>query len=178
MDNLSKLIADLDPARDYGDRSYEEVVDAIHGGHLRIEASNGEHPILKDASTGRVVKGTGSSGIAVIPQKDLVEMAKERRHSEGRAWFEGRLLGDYDRPAGPLNDRDMVYDRAMTIISNGSKGSDKLIEFFLTQHIGKPRETSSNTGATLMEMILTKLGEGMEAKVQIIEGVDVKELVP
>ncbi len=52
------LIQALDPARDYGERSYEQVVEGVRTGVLKLEAGL-TVPVLKDAQTNLVVKGTG-----------------------------------------------------------------------------------------------------------------------
>lgn len=52
------LVALLDPNRDYGERTFEQVKEEIARGALVILP--GERlPVLKDAETGRTVKGTG-----------------------------------------------------------------------------------------------------------------------
>lgn len=52
------LIDQLDPARDYGDRSYSEVVEQVKAGAL-ILLPGRTVPVIKDKATGAVVKGTG-----------------------------------------------------------------------------------------------------------------------
>ena len=37
------------------------------------------------------------------------------------------------------------------------------------QYVGKPKETSSNTATTLLEIIMERLGETREATVRIVE---------
>ena len=54
----AELINLLDPGRDYGERTYEAVVAGVKDGSVLIHPGQ-RLPVLRDARTGRPVKGTG-----------------------------------------------------------------------------------------------------------------------
>jgi len=59
IDAETKALVDLlDPERDYGDRHFNEVLDGIYNGTLRIEPGN-NLPMLKEVANGKTIKGTG-----------------------------------------------------------------------------------------------------------------------
>ncbi len=62
------LIAQLDPGRDYGDLTYEQIVAGIRNGHVIIEQSReGDPPVLSDLN-GRLLRGTGQRPGALSPR--------------------------------------------------------------------------------------------------------------
>lgn len=53
------LIARLDPERQYGERTYEQIIAGIHDGQIIIEEPReGDPPVLTDLE-GKLLKGTG-----------------------------------------------------------------------------------------------------------------------
>lgn len=52
------LLAALDPERNYGPRTYQQVVDAVRRGELTLMAGQ-NLPVIKDVSTGKMVAGSG-----------------------------------------------------------------------------------------------------------------------
>lgn len=77
--SVEDLVRLLDPERDYGERSYSQVVNQVRGGDLLIEPGQ-RLPVLKDARTGHTVKGTGRGHQnGVSPQQAIV--AEFRKHA-------------------------------------------------------------------------------------------------
>ena len=97
------LIAKLDPQRGYGDRTYDEVVEEVQAGKLRLE-EGARLPVIKDASTGVTIRGTG----------------QPVRESEPRQWsrrqFELRAAEDFDA----------VYDAVIASAISGDARAQKL----------------------------------------------------
>ena len=58
MASVEELVAKLDPNRDYGSRTFEQVREDIARGLIVIE-DGPSLPILKDAFSKTVVKGSG-----------------------------------------------------------------------------------------------------------------------
>ena len=56
---VSDLVSRLDPARDYGDRTYEQVVQDVHAGNLVLSPGAGQQPLIQEVGSGIFVKGTG-----------------------------------------------------------------------------------------------------------------------
>ena len=56
-DSVSR-IPSLDPSRDYGERTYEQVVDGVRAGTLVLLEGRAELPRIVDAETMRAVKGS------------------------------------------------------------------------------------------------------------------------
>ncbi len=62
------LIAQLDPGRDYGDLTYQQIIAGIRDGHVIIEQSRaGDPPVLSDLN-GRLLRGTGQRPGALSPR--------------------------------------------------------------------------------------------------------------
>tara|TARA_R100000808_G_scaffold13830_1_gene33187 strand:+ start:2922 stop:3416 length:495 start_codon:yes stop_codon:yes gene_type:complete len=112
------LIALLDPNRDYGDRSYEEIVAGCRDGSIHIGPGT-PTPILRHVGRGVSVKGTGAP------------LAVKNQGREKKAWvtiFE-------DRGA---NDVDAVYD---ALIASAVGGDVKAQQYYFDRMFGKPRES-------------------------------------
>lgn len=61
------LIVQLDPARGYGDLSFEQVVAGVQDGRYAI-SPGARLPVLRDTATGRALKGSGQppqNGVSV-----------------------------------------------------------------------------------------------------------------
>ena len=125
-DNLIDL---LDPNRSYGDRSYDDVVEAIEAGKLRLEPGH-NLPVIKESSTNLVVAGTGR------PRQEVDAGVW------GRKLFEERAAGDFD----------VVYGAMVESARSGDVRAQKL---FMEMYIGRPREASPNSGGAdrLFEML-------------------------
>jgi len=124
---IEALIEKLDPTRDYGDRSYKEVVDSVREGRLSIFPGT-PTPILRDVGRGVTVKGTGAP--LVVKQTD----------TRKKAWasiFEER---------GP-SDADAVYD---SLINSAMTGDTKAQIYFFDRLFGKPRESRDTQNADVL----------------------------
>ena len=65
---IRRLLDRLDPSRDYGEYSYEQIIDGIHDGQVIIEEPReGDPPVLSDLG-GRLLKGTGQRPGALSPR--------------------------------------------------------------------------------------------------------------
>lgn len=96
--NLPSLLDLLDPGRDYGDRSFEQVVDGIKSGEIVIE-SGWRLPVLRDAKTNRAIKGTGrppTAGVSVqqAALREFRERAIEDLPEAYDILFAGMKAGD------------------------------------------------------------------------------------
>ena len=139
-DNLIDL---LDPNRSYGDRSYDDVVDAVEARKLRLEPGH-NLPVIKDASTNLVVVGTG----------------RPRQEVDARVWgrklFEERAAGDFDE----------VYAAMVESAKSGDVRAQKL---FMEMYIGRPREASPNSGGAdlLLEMMQRHYSQSYETTLAV-----------
>lgn len=112
-----ELLSELDPERDYGNRSVEEVKKEVTEGKLEI-AKGVAHPVIRDAQTGHLVKGSGR-----LPTTTTVV---ESRSSWDRAF----------REAGSMY-FDVVFDQLIQLCM---VGNFKAIEFFMNRMGGKPTD--------------------------------------
>lgn len=75
--DVEELIAQLSPDRDYGDRTFDEVVAGVRGGAILIRPGQ-RLPQLVDAQTGKTIKGTGvPPGAGVGPQHRALHLFRE-----------------------------------------------------------------------------------------------------
>ncbi len=159
---LDELITRLDPGRDYGPRTYNEIVAAVQQGEIIIKANGDSLPILHLAGDNFTpLKGSGAR------ERTTTQLALSRalKKGDGREWFERKMAEpldydiDVDDPTTPV--RDILFVRAIQEIKNESgKFTGKLIEFMLTQHIGKPKETINRATETIVETALAQLEDG------------------
>ena len=138
---IEDLIALLDPARDYGDRTYKEVVDSVRDGRLSIFPGK-PTPILRDVGRGVSVKGTGAPLVVNDTRK--------------KAWtsiFEER---------GPT-DADAVYD---SLISSAMTGDTKAQIYFFDRLFGKPRESRETQNADVLSNFFASFAGTRMAQVE------------
>ena len=112
------LIALLDPAKDYGDRSYEEIVSGCRDGSIHIEPGH-PTPILRHVGRGVSIKGTGAP------------LTVKNQGGEKKSWvtiFEDRGATDVDA----------VYD---ALIASATGGDVKAQQYYFDRMLGKPRES-------------------------------------
>ena len=127
-----KLLNQLDVLRSYGTRTISDVRREVAEGKLEI-AEGISHPVIRDVSTGTLVKGSGR-----LPTTTTVV---ESRSSWDRAF----------REAGQMY-FDEVFEQLITLCNTGNF---KAIEFFMNRMAGKPtdnkdiRDTASSDYAKL-----------------------------
>lgn len=110
-----ELIALLDPDRDYGDRTFEDVLAGIRSGKIVIQQGN-RLPMLFQTDPWRSIKGTGQ------PTQDGVS-------AQQRALHHVRQLG--------LDDIDWAYLKLRDGMSRGDPRYDKI---YWELVVGKPSE--------------------------------------
>lgn len=124
---IEDLIQLLDPHRDYGDRSYKEVVESVRNGRITILPGT-PTPILRDVGRGVTIKGTGAP-LGVMKQG-----------TGKKAWvtiFEERGASDIDA----------VYD---SLINSAMTGDTKAQIYFFDRMFGKPRESRDTQNADVL----------------------------
>lgn len=162
MPNINKLIDQLDENRDYGSRTYEQVVEDVENGVLVIQPGY-DHPVLSDLKGG-VVKGSGRAKKQQAVS-DFTSAVRRLKELEGnRDWFENTMKNPYKGrmvKTGDKNLREWFVEQAVESIMEKQNGSIKLLQFFLEQHIGKPKETSMG-GIDALAKAMTEMlsGEG------------------
>jgi hypothetical protein len=113
---LELLIDFMDPFRNYGTRSYDEVVDEVRAGRFLLkpamEGSSTNQPIIMDAVSGKRIKGSGGgltfgNGQTHWGRKDEIVKAK----------FAERFMEDFDEAYAALFHSVVVKEdpRAMKI---------------------------------------------------------------
>ena len=123
---IEELIEQLDPNRDYGDRSYKEIVDSVRAGNINIRPGI-PTPILRDVGRGVTIKGTGAP-LSIT------------RTGNKKAWvtiFEERGASDIDA----------VYE---ALISSALTGDTKAQIYYFDRMFGKPRESRENQNADVL----------------------------
>ena len=121
---VEELIAKLDPERDYGERSYSEVVDQVRAGILMLEP--GENlPVIRWKATHRAVRGTGRPPVNGQP-------------------IQQAALADFRKLA--INDVDEAYAELRAGMKNPKNG-DRYQKIFWELLVGKVPETR-DTGLT------------------------------
>jgi hypothetical protein len=131
MNDSEELIGSLDPRRDYGERSYDEVVAEVRAGRLRLEAGRSSLPVIRDPATNRPVKGPGQPRLP-----DDQELARG-----GRRRFNERAAADFDA----------VYDALLEAAKRGDVRAQKL---FVETFLGRPREALVANDDRTVELLL------------------------
>jgi hypothetical protein len=113
-----EAIESLDPTRDYGNRSYEQVVTEVESGALMvIPNSKGGHPILRQKEGGFLIKGSGRANNTGV----------EHGLKETKRQFMERAAGDFDS----------VYE---SVIKSATKGDVRAQKLFMELYVGRPTE--------------------------------------
>lgn len=113
-----ELIQQLDPQRDYGVRTYEDVVREVREGQLFLKEGPTHQPVISD-TRGIRVKGTGT---AVIQQP-----SEPRVHT--KAVFLERAHSDFEK----------VYE---SMIESAVKGDVRAQKLFMELYVGRPKEVA------------------------------------
>lgn len=128
--DLERLISLLDPHRDYGERSYEQVVAEVRGGSLVLkERPDGAdlQPFITDRSTRLRVKGTGI-------MRSTRGFTKEAHYAKA-LWME-RASEDFSRVYGSLME-------AITV-----KQDPRAMKIFFDHFLGQPMRSLEGGAST------------------------------
>ena len=132
MRNMRReLIDQLDPHRDYGDRSFEEVVAGVQQCRLRLEPGQGRLPVIRDLSTGLPANGGGQP-----PLPDGTDLTRW-----GRKRFNERAVDDFDA----------VYDSLIEACTD--KHDPRAFKLFLETFLGRPQEGLRDDGGAIKALI-------------------------
>jgi hypothetical protein len=126
-----ELVALLDPKRDYGDRTYADVVEQVTLGTLALEPGR-TLPIIRDATTHRAVRGTGQP--AIPRDADLSRWGRRR--------FNERAAEDFDE----------VYD---AVVASAKAGDVRAQKLFVETYLGRPREIGAPDEDRAFQLLLT-----------------------
>ena len=140
------LIERLEYDRDYGaSRTRHDVVKDIQDGTIKIYEGT-TFPVLKDAVTGKIVKGSG-------------RMPSEVQSVRGRSGWTERF-----RDLG----RDHFDEMFERLLDRCRVGDFKALEFYFNKMAGKPSENKdlSDTGKnSMMDMYAAKLAAGIPEEI-------------
>jgi hypothetical protein len=129
--DIDEMVAMLDPDRDYGERTFDDVVKAVRDGS--ISASPG-HPVPMLRIGAMSVKGSGAP----------VALANATKQRPWLAKFEERASTDFDA----------VYESLLTSAINGEV---KAQMYFLDRLLGKPRETRDGGNSEMLSAFIGAL---------------------
>lgn len=94
-----ELIARLDPERDYGERTFEQVINQVGDGRLFLEPG-ANLPVIKDTASGRMVRGSGrvpggTQGPRQHAMAEFYRLALDDLPEAYRYLWKGIQTGDY-----------------------------------------------------------------------------------
>jgi len=124
----AELIAMLDPGRDYGERSYEQVIEEIEEGKLAI-LEGVRLPVVRSTETNLTVKGSG----AYPGTGNRADWMKKE--------FEAYALDDFRE----------WYD---ALKKAGMSGDVRAMKIYFEQTLGRPKEISNSQLPELFEKLL------------------------
>lgn len=108
------LVGKLDPSRNYGDRSFDDVVKGIYSGEILIAEGN-NLPMLTDASTNLRIKGTGRP---ILGANDAQHFAVTEFRKHALDDFEWA----YENLKKGMDKGDPRYDKIFWEILGGKQG--------------------------------------------------------
>ena len=142
------LLGQLDPERDYGDRTFAEIQGLVRPGALRLLPGD-SLPVIQETATGRRVKGTGRP-VQALPMNTVQELgvALKRERGQAREWFAACMEGHwtYEGSAVP---RDQLLAATLQGITTRSQGWAASAKFLGEEYLGKPTETRPAQDRTL-----------------------------
>ena len=116
----AELIEKLDPNRDYGKRTYTDIVREVEEGTLSLHVGPTALPVIRNAADGVVVKGTGGQ---------YLHKAQDNPPIHTKAVFLERAHSDFEK----------VYE---SMIESATKGDVRAQKLFMELYVGRPREAS------------------------------------
>ena len=142
----TELIYTLDPTRDYGDRSYDQVVTEIESGALMvIPSAKGGQPIIRQKVGGFLIKGSGRTNDSNI----------ERGMKETKRLFMARAADDFDS----------VYE---SVVTSANKGDVRAQKLFMELYVGRPKEVSEGANEKMMDKLLDLALKPKEEVIEVI----------
>ena len=128
MPSTDELVQQLDPNRDYGPRTFEQVKEEIARGAIVIEPGL-SLPVLKDVASRKTIKGTG--------------LAAVRNPAEwSRSLIREKFAGD----------AEALYEAAKNAVL--IKGDMKALELLLKYGVGDHREQGSDAGSRAVDALM------------------------
>ena len=129
--DIDEMVALLDPDRDYGERTFDDVVKGVRDGS--ISASPG-HPVPMLRVGAMSVKGSGAPVALVNAPKQRPWLAQ----------FEERASTDFDA----------VYE---SLLASALDGEVKAQMYFLDRLLGKPRESRDAGNSEMLSAFIGAL---------------------
>ena len=137
--NIEALIAELDPDRDYGERTYNDIVTDVRAGYISISPGH-PSPILRDVGRGVTLKGTGRPLTTGTTRKTFISKFEERAEVEFDAAFEA-------------------------FMQKVMHGDVKAQMYFFDRVLGKPRESRQSAAHDQMNAFWASFAGSTMAKV-------------
>lgn len=148
-------IPTLDPDRDYGERTYEQVVEEVRAGKLTLLEGRFGLPRIVDAETGKTVKGTAMPPVSgEVSPRDW-----------GNARFR-QLAAEHFETA---------WAQLVEGMDPSHKAADKFHKLFWETFLGKPGESRSQLLDAVAEKLLTAASSSSQSA---LTAEDVTELPP
>ena len=116
-----ELIERLDPNRDYGVRTYEDVVREVRAGTLSLHEGATVLPVIRDKTMNNVI--TKGSGVTRVREK------ADNPRVQTKAVFLERAHGDFES----------VYS---AMVESAVKGDVRAQKLFMELYVGRPREAT------------------------------------
>ena len=143
-----ELFDSLDPDKDYGESTVEEVRHNVVSGNFALTPGLNGRPIITNTRTGRRVRGTAA------PPK--------REGESDRAWFQRRFNERF------AEDFDAVYD-AQYENATGKKRDTRDINNMLDRSGGRPSQQSSGTSDAATDLFKLLAEAALSSKVTVID---------
>ena len=134
------LVEYLDPHRDYGELTYQDICDGIMNGTIYAKPGGSDgvgQPVLRNASTGYSMAGSGkvpNSGVAKVDE-------------EAKEIFKNRINLDIN----------MLYD---LIVANAKRGNVKAQMWLAEKATGKPTEERVASSAHEIATMMANMNRG------------------
>lgn len=148
---MEELIGRLSETADYGERSYEEVVEGIRSGAIRAyhnpSLTGRTQPLLTDVATGKRIKGTGVAFAGVRGDPNNVRGAM-RKVQENHEWFLERSMGD----------REAIY-KALVLAcvgdpDRGIRSDPRAMKIYFDYFIGAPERYIGGASTDAIQVLL------------------------
>ena len=146
MDEMTqRLLPLLDPSRDYGERSFEEVKEGVLSGTFILEEGTGNLPVIRAAETHLTIRGT-SKPMPRNPQE------------WSKAYIKTRFAGDAEQ----------IYDAMFeaAVKEHNGKAAELLFKYGLGDH----RDVGSEAGSKAVEALFALAAANRTEHITVIEG--------
>lgn len=150
--DMEALLDQLDPDRDYGDRSLDDVKREVRAGALLIKPSGTRHPLLSDASTGKRVTGSGGPPGGHIDAREW-----------GRDWFFEFAVEELPGVAAAMVAAAKGFDITGRPLKNGP--DPRAQKLFIETFLGVPQRQSVSMPAEAFKDLLVQLQAPVQQEV-------------